>query len=71
MRAARAVEAVLAHARGEVHGHLLRPGHPPERRLRPHGVAARPETAKAARGRCQAIYLDLELGGFAVHLLQA
>ncbi|MDR3673144.1 MAG: bifunctional 4-hydroxy-2-oxoglutarate aldolase/2-dehydro-3-deoxy-phosphogluconate aldolase [Holophaga sp.] len=35
------------------------------------GIAARPETAKLAKGRCKAIYLDLELGGFAVHLVQA
>jgi len=33
------------------------------------GIAARPETAKREKGRLKAIYLDLELGGFAVHLL--
>jgi 2-dehydro-3-deoxyphosphogluconate aldolase/(4S)-4-hydroxy-2-oxoglutarate aldolase len=35
------------------------------------GIAARPETAKRERGRLKAVYLDLDLGGFAVHLVQA
>lgn len=39
--------------------------------LKGAGVAVRPGTARSAKGRCQAVYLDLELGGFAVHLLQA
>ena len=33
------------------------------------GIQARPETAKGAPGRLKAIYLDLELARFAVHLL--
>jgi 2-dehydro-3-deoxyphosphogluconate aldolase/(4S)-4-hydroxy-2-oxoglutarate aldolase len=33
------------------------------------GIGARPETAKREKGRLKAIYLDLELSGFAVHLL--
>jgi 2-dehydro-3-deoxyphosphogluconate aldolase/(4S)-4-hydroxy-2-oxoglutarate aldolase len=35
------------------------------------GIAARPETARTEKGHLKAIYLDLELGGFAVHLLRA
>ena len=34
------------------------------------GIAARPETAKREKGVLKAICLDLELGGFAVHLLR-
>jgi 2-dehydro-3-deoxyphosphogluconate aldolase/(4S)-4-hydroxy-2-oxoglutarate aldolase len=34
------------------------------------GIAARPETAKSDKGMLKSIYLDLELGGFAVHLLR-
>jgi 2-dehydro-3-deoxyphosphogluconate aldolase/(4S)-4-hydroxy-2-oxoglutarate aldolase len=37
--------------------------------LKRAGIQARPETAKGAPGRLKAIYLDLELAGFAVHLL--
>jgi 2-dehydro-3-deoxyphosphogluconate aldolase/(4S)-4-hydroxy-2-oxoglutarate aldolase len=33
-------------------------------------IAARPETAKLERGRLKAIYLELDLGGFAVHLVK-
>lgn len=35
------------------------------------GIASLPETAKMEKGRIKAIYLDLELGGFAIHLLRA
>ncbi len=35
------------------------------------GIAAKPETAKMDKGRIKAIYLDMDLGGFAVHLLRA
>jgi 2-dehydro-3-deoxyphosphogluconate aldolase/(4S)-4-hydroxy-2-oxoglutarate aldolase len=35
------------------------------------GVTARRDTARSAKGRCTSIYLDLEIGGFALHLLQA
>jgi 2-dehydro-3-deoxyphosphogluconate aldolase/(4S)-4-hydroxy-2-oxoglutarate aldolase len=57
-----------------VHGHLAIRCNQVERAVahfRAAGIAVRPDTAKTARGRLQAIYLDLELGGFAVHLLQA
>lgn len=35
------------------------------------GVSTRPETAKSDRGILKSIYLNLELGGFALHLLRA
>jgi len=35
------------------------------------GIAARPETARSDKGMLKAIYLDLELGGFALHLIKA
>ncbi|MDP2791656.1 MAG: bifunctional 4-hydroxy-2-oxoglutarate aldolase/2-dehydro-3-deoxy-phosphogluconate aldolase [Rectinemataceae bacterium] len=35
------------------------------------GIAAKPETAKMEKGRIKAVYLDLEIGGFAVHLVRA
>jgi len=35
------------------------------------GIQARPETARTDQGRLKAIYLDLEIGGFAVHLLKS
>jgi 2-dehydro-3-deoxyphosphogluconate aldolase / (4S)-4-hydroxy-2-oxoglutarate aldolase len=35
------------------------------------GIASRPETAKRDRGLLKSIYLDLELGGFALHLMRA
>ena len=35
------------------------------------GIAAKPETAKHDRGLLKSIYLDLDLGGFALHLLRA
>ncbi len=34
-------------------------------------IATRPETAKSDKGLLKSIYLDLELGGFALHLLRA
>jgi 2-dehydro-3-deoxyphosphogluconate aldolase/(4S)-4-hydroxy-2-oxoglutarate aldolase len=34
------------------------------------GIAAKPETGKNEKGTLKSIYLDLELGGFAVHLLK-
>jgi len=34
------------------------------------GIPARPETARSDKGVLKSIYLDLELGGFAVHLLR-
>jgi 2-dehydro-3-deoxyphosphogluconate aldolase/(4S)-4-hydroxy-2-oxoglutarate aldolase len=39
--------------------------------LAEQGIGARPETAKGEPGRLKAIYLDLEIGGFPVHLMQA
>lgn len=38
--------------------------------LQRKGVRMKPETAKEKDGRMTAVYLDLEVGGFAVHLLQ-
>ncbi|HUJ74299.1 MAG TPA: keto-hydroxyglutarate-aldolase/keto-deoxy-phosphogluconate aldolase, partial [bacterium] len=38
--------------------------------LRRKGVGVKPETAKEKDGKLTAIYLDAEVGGFAVHLLQ-
>ncbi len=35
------------------------------------GIAVKTETAKMEKGRIKAVYLDIELGGFAVHLLRA
>jgi 2-dehydro-3-deoxyphosphogluconate aldolase/(4S)-4-hydroxy-2-oxoglutarate aldolase len=35
-----------------------------------HGMAIKPETAKEKDGRMIAVYLDKEVGGFALHLLQ-
>ena len=35
------------------------------------GVKARPETAKSDKGKLKAIYLELEIGGFAIHLVKA
>jgi len=35
------------------------------------GIATRPETARSDKGLLKSIYLDLELGGFALHLLGA
>lgn len=35
------------------------------------GVAIRPDTAKTEKGRMKAVYLDLDILGFAVHLLRA
>jgi len=35
------------------------------------GIQSRPESAKTEKGLLKAIYLDLEIGGFAVHLLRA
>jgi 2-dehydro-3-deoxyphosphogluconate aldolase/(4S)-4-hydroxy-2-oxoglutarate aldolase len=35
------------------------------------GISARPETAKGDKGLLKSIYLDLELGGFALHLLKS
>jgi 2-dehydro-3-deoxyphosphogluconate aldolase/(4S)-4-hydroxy-2-oxoglutarate aldolase len=34
------------------------------------GIQARPETARSDRGMLKSIYLDLELGGFALHLVR-
>jgi 2-dehydro-3-deoxyphosphogluconate aldolase/(4S)-4-hydroxy-2-oxoglutarate aldolase len=34
------------------------------------GIKSKPETAKSEKGMLKAIYLDLELGGFAIHLLK-
>jgi 2-dehydro-3-deoxyphosphogluconate aldolase / (4S)-4-hydroxy-2-oxoglutarate aldolase len=34
------------------------------------GVKTKPETAKEKDGKITAVYLDLEVGGFAIHLLQ-
>jgi 2-dehydro-3-deoxyphosphogluconate aldolase/(4S)-4-hydroxy-2-oxoglutarate aldolase len=34
------------------------------------GIEAKPETGKSEKGMLKSIYLDLELGGFAVHLLR-
>jgi len=39
--------------------------------LASRGIAARAETAKLDKGRIKAVYLDLEIGGFAIHLLRA
>lgn len=38
--------------------------------LQRRGIRVKPETAKEKDGRVTAVYLDLEVGGFAVHLLQ-
>ena len=38
--------------------------------LKRQGVAVRPETAKEYDGRLKSIYLDLEVSGFALHLMQ-
>ena len=38
--------------------------------LRRKGVATKQETAKEKDGKLVAVYLDMELCGFAVHLLQ-
>jgi len=38
--------------------------------LRRKGVAVKQETAREREGRLTTIYLDIEIGGFAVHLLQ-
>ena len=38
--------------------------------LRRKGVGTKPETAKEKDGKVIAVYLDVEVGGFAVHLLQ-
>ncbi len=38
--------------------------------LERRGIRVKPETAKEKDGRMTAIYLDLDVGGFAVHLLQ-
>jgi 2-dehydro-3-deoxyphosphogluconate aldolase/(4S)-4-hydroxy-2-oxoglutarate aldolase len=35
------------------------------------GIAVKPKTAKHDKGLLKSIYLDLELGGFALHLLRA
>ena len=40
-------------------------------RLERAGIRSKPETAKTDKGRLKAIYLDLELGGFAIHLVRA
>ncbi len=34
------------------------------------GIGTKPETAKEKDGRMTAVYLDIEVGGFAIHLLQ-
>jgi len=34
------------------------------------GIGTKPETAKEKDGRMVAVYLDIEVGGFAIHLLQ-
>jgi 2-dehydro-3-deoxyphosphogluconate aldolase/(4S)-4-hydroxy-2-oxoglutarate aldolase len=34
------------------------------------GIDSKPETVKMDKGRIKAIYLDMDLGGFAVHLLR-
>jgi 2-dehydro-3-deoxyphosphogluconate aldolase/(4S)-4-hydroxy-2-oxoglutarate aldolase len=38
--------------------------------LKRKGVGVKPETAKEKDGKMIAVYLDLEVGGFAIHLLQ-
>ncbi len=38
--------------------------------LKRHGVDVRPETAKKSDGKIRSIYLDLEVSGFALHLMQ-
>ncbi len=40
-------------------------------RLESAGIRSRPETAKSDKGRLKAIYLELEIGGFAIHLVRA
>lgn len=35
------------------------------------GIGVKADTAKSEKGKMKAIYLDLELGGFAIHLLRA
>jgi 2-dehydro-3-deoxyphosphogluconate aldolase/(4S)-4-hydroxy-2-oxoglutarate aldolase len=34
------------------------------------GIGTRPETAKEKEGKTIAVYLDKEVAGFAIHLLQ-
>ncbi|HOR42830.1 MAG TPA: keto-hydroxyglutarate-aldolase/keto-deoxy-phosphogluconate aldolase, partial [Atribacterota bacterium] len=34
------------------------------------GIATLPETAKESGGKLKAIYLDLNISGFAIHLMQ-
>ncbi len=38
--------------------------------LKRRGIATKPETAKEKDGKLTAVYLDVEVGGFAIHLLQ-
>ena len=38
--------------------------------LKRKGVATKPETAKEKDGKLIAVYLDAEVAGFAIHLLQ-
>jgi 2-dehydro-3-deoxyphosphogluconate aldolase/(4S)-4-hydroxy-2-oxoglutarate aldolase len=38
--------------------------------LERRGIATKPETAKEKDGKLTAIYLDIEVGGFAIHLVQ-
>lgn len=55
-------------------GHIALRCHQVERAvayLAAAGVGTRPETARSDRGRLKSIYLDLELGGFALHLVRA
>jgi 2-dehydro-3-deoxyphosphogluconate aldolase / (4S)-4-hydroxy-2-oxoglutarate aldolase len=40
-------------------------------RFRTMGIATLPETERAEKGKIKSIYLDLSIGGFAMHLLRA
>jgi len=56
------------------HGHLAILCNDVERavaRFAGLGIGTRPETAAMDKGRLKAIYLDLEISGFALHLLRA
>jgi 2-dehydro-3-deoxyphosphogluconate aldolase/(4S)-4-hydroxy-2-oxoglutarate aldolase len=38
--------------------------------LKTKGISILPETAKEDKGKLKAVYIDQEISGFAIHLLQ-